>query len=137
MKLRDLDGRFVFAAHKGGSELSDQSSIDGTQGVMFQCPSCGAGLERGEEGGRRFIRGAHYIRTFFANPRDVEVAPADADLRSDGTPNPRWEIVSGSTLDDLTLSPSINCDIPWKDKDGVEHPSTCKFHGYVKNGEVS
>lgn len=135
MRLRDLDGRFVCEASNGGSRLSRQDSVEGMQGVMFQCPSCGAGLERGEEDGRRFIRGAHYIRAFFANPQGAPVAPHDADLRTDGNPNPRWTM-SGTSIDDLTLTPSINCDIPWKDKDGVEHPSGCKFHGFVTNGDV-
>jgi predicted RNA-binding Zn-ribbon protein involved in translation (DUF1610 family) len=143
MKLTDLDGRFAFGATKTGSSLSDGNTVEGMQGVMFQCPSCGAGKEivvdhERETGGRprRFIAGAHYIRVFFANPRGVDVAPPDADLRNDGTPNPRWTM-SGTSLDDLTLTPSINCDIPWTDKDGVAHPSSCKYHGFVTNGEVT
>lgn len=106
------------------------------QGVQFQCPSCGAGLERGEEEGRRFLRGAHYILVLFSNPRGVEPAPPDAFLRGDGSPNPQWSM-TGTSLDDLSTTPSINCDIPWKDKDGVEHPSSCKFHGYITNGDVA
>lgn len=136
MRLRDLDGRLVYDAHRGGSRLSPQDSVEGMQGVQFQCPKCGEGLERGEEDGRRFIRGAHYVRVFFDNPRGAEVAPPDADLRNDGTPNPRWTM-NGTSIDDLTLSPSINCDIPWKDAQGVEHPSSCKWHGFVKNGDAA
>lgn len=137
MKLRDLDAQFVYAAQKGGYERSDANSVEGMQGVMFQCPKCAIGKERGEEDGRRFIRGAHYILVFFSNPRGAPVAPADADLRNDGSRNPRWSIKSGTTLDDLTLTPSINCDIPWKDADGIEHESSCKFHGFIKNGDVA
>jgi hypothetical protein len=143
VRLRDLDAHFVYEATKAGSRLSDGETVDGMQGVMFQCPSCGAGkpieVDRERETGgrpRRYVVGAHYIRVFFANPRGVAVAPADADLRNDGTPNPRWQM-SGATLDDLTLTPSINCDIPWKDKEGVEHPSSCKFHGYVTKGDAA
>jgi hypothetical protein len=137
VRLRDLDGQFICDATKGGRQRSDALSIDGMQGVTFQCPSCGAGCERGEEDGRRFLRGAHYILVMFSNPRGVEAAPPDAHLRNDGTPNPQWKIESGSSLDDLTLSPSINCDVPWKDADGVEHPSSCKFHGFIKNGDAA
>ncbi len=123
MKLRDLDARFVYGAHAGGSRLSNKTSVDGMQGVMFQCPKCAAGRERGAKNGRRFVRGAHYIRVFFSNPRGVAVAPPEADG------NPRWEM-SGSTLDDLTLSPSINLDIPGQE-DG------CRWHGWVKNGDAA
>jgi hypothetical protein len=37
----------------------------------------------------------------------------------------------------FTLMPSVNCDVPHKDAAGVEHPSSCKFHGWVKNGDVA
>jgi hypothetical protein len=130
MKLRDLDAHFLGQCTERG--FTRQDSIEGAQGVMFQCPSCGAGKEQGEEDGRRFIRGAHYIRVCFSNPRGASVAP---DAVAGG--KPRWELVSGTSLNDLTLSPSINCDIPWRDDAGVEHASSCKFHGYVRNGDAS
>lgn len=38
-----------------------------------------------------------------------------------------WKKVSGTTIDDLTLSPSINCDV---------EKSDCKFHGWIKDGHV-
>ena len=40
---------------------------------------------------------------------------------------------TGSTIEDITIEPSINCDVP--DPDGT--PSDCKFHGWVKSGKVS
>jgi hypothetical protein len=126
MRLRDLDASLI--------PRTDSESLVGAQGIMFQCPKCGQGLERGEEDGRRFIVGAHYILVFFANPIGANPAPANASLRKNGKPNPRWTITSGTTLDDLTLSPSINCDIP--DEETGE-PSTCKFHGFVTNGDVA
>lgn len=131
MRLLEIDGHFFAQTTPDGTAVNwDQ--LEGAQGVMFQCPSCGAGKERGQEDGRRFIIGAHYIRVCFSNPRG---APVASDQFACG--NPRWEIVSGSSLEDLTLSPSINCDIPWKDKDGVDHPSSCKFHGWIRNGDAS
>ncbi len=142
MRLRDLDARFVDRVTTAGSHFRMESdSVVGAQGIMFQCPSCGAGLPREIDsertvGGhaRRYIVGAHYIQVLFANPQGVEPAPADAGVTgADHTSHPRWQIESGSSLDDLTLSPSINCDIP--SKDGT--PSICKFHGYVKNGEAA
>lgn len=129
MRLRELDAQFITGASEKGYRRQD--TIAGAQGVLFQCPSCAVGKERGEEEGRRFIRGAHYIRVFFSNPRG---APKVSDAVAGG--KPRWKLVKGTGLDDLTLSPSINCDIPWKDANGVEQPSVCKFHGYVRNGEA-
>jgi hypothetical protein len=87
---------------------------------MFQCPKCGEGHPRA-----------------FSNPIGVTPTPENAHPRKDGTPNPRWKIESGSSLEDLTLSPSINCDIPWKDEQGVEHTSDCKFHGFVRGGDAA
>lgn len=136
MKLRELDAFFVFNVTKARLARSLSESVEGMQGIQFQCPTCSEGLERGEEDGRRFVRGSHYVLVLFSNPRGVEAAPADAHHRNDGTQSPRWE-VSGSSLDDLTLKPSINCDIPWKDDKGVEHPSSCKWHGFVTAGDAA
>lgn len=126
MRLRDLDAHFIDSASATGSRMLDSDKVDGAQGIMFQCPGCAQGKEVGEEDGRRFVRGAHYIKVYFSNPMGVAIAPPDAD------DNPRWEM-EGTSLDDLTLSPSINCDIP--QEDGT--PSVCKFHGHVKNGEAA
>jgi hypothetical protein len=123
MRLRDLDVRFVFDVTRTGARLSQADTVDGAQGVMFQCPACAVGKERGQEDGRGFICGAHYIRVLFSNPRGVAAAPPEADE------NPRWEM-SGSSIDDLTLSPSINLDVPGQE-DG------CRWHGFVRNGDAA
>jgi hypothetical protein len=120
VRLRDLDGRFIYDADVLGYSQSDSDSVEGAQGVVFQCPKCGEGCEPGEEDGRRFLRGAHYIRVFFANPAWRAVAPPEADK------NPRWHMV-GTSIDDLTLSPSVDCT-----KGGG-----CSFHGWVLNGEAA
>lgn len=140
MRLRDLDARFVDRVTATSSHNMDGDSVVGAQGVRFQCPSCGAGLEavvdhERTRGGRarRYLVGAHYIEVLFNNPQGAPLPPADAGPRVPKTgEHPRWRIVSGSTLDDLTLDPSINCDLP--SEDGT--PSICKFHGYVKNGNA-
>jgi hypothetical protein len=127
MRLRDLDGQFIYNVTADGSRCSNSDSIEGAQGVLFQCPSCGVGKERGvSEDGDGFIVGAHYIMVCFANPRGAPVAPTAFDK------NPRWTM-SGSSLDDLTLSPSVNCDIQGPNRE----PSFCKYHGWVKNGDVT
>lgn len=140
MRLRDLDARFLQHVTVTGSRMIVGDSVNGAQGVMFQCPSCGAGkdvVDDPERPGRRYVAGAHYIQVLFSNPVGTDPAPADAGVTGgDGTSHPRWTM-GGNSLDDLTLSPSINCDIPWKDDQGVEHPSSCKFHGWVKNGDAA
>jgi len=130
MRLRDLDARFVYSATASGSRLSHKDSVEGAQGVMFQCPECAKGKEivvdterEVGERARRYVVGAHYIRVFFSNPLGATVAPPEADH------NPRWEM-TGTTLDDLTLSPSINLDIPGNE-------AGCRWHGWVKNGDAA
>lgn len=132
MKLRDLNARFIYGAHAGGSRLSEDETVDKMQGVMFQCPKCAKGKQRGKEGRLGFAIGAHYVRVFFANPRNAPVAPLEAD------DNPRWTM-SGSTIDDLTLSPSVNLDID-HDRNGNFIPVEqrgCRWHGYVKDGDAA
>lgn len=135
MKLRDLDGHFFGRVDaEKRSCYSQGEEIEGAQGVTFQCPSCAVGKPRGEPDGRGFA-GVHYVRVCFANPRNAEVAPPAFDE------NPRWEM-SGSGLDDLTLEPSINCDIPPSEEEQrwyAEHPEAvrCTWHGWVKNGDAT
>lgn len=85
-------------------------------GVVFRCPVC------------KSVSG-HPIEVTFAGRGVTD----DHGSRGSGGEPTRWAIVSGSGLDDLTLSPSINCDIPRKNGE----PSACKFHGHIKNGEAS
>jgi hypothetical protein len=125
MKLRELDARFLGNVKDGSARM--QPGISGAQAVMFQCPLCSQGKERADGGG---FKGAHYVRVCFANPQGAPVAPQEYD------DNPRWTM-TGTSLDDLTLSPSINLDVPWKDAQGVEHPSSCKWHGFVTNGDAT
>lgn len=125
MKLSELDGRFVYDAGEKSYRISDSHSVDGMQGVLFQCPSCGIGRPHGCEGERHYIVGDHYILVFFSNPKNATPAPESARRRNDGTPNPLWTM-SGSTLDDLTLSPSIDCT----------RGGGCTFHGFVSSGNV-
>lgn len=86
---------------------------------MFQCPKCSEGLERGEEEGRRFVIGAHYGLCFFRNPQGADAIPAEWYPRI-----ARWEM-TGTSLDDLTLRPSI-----------LFSPPGCAWHGYITNGEL-
>jgi hypothetical protein len=116
-----LDARFVYDAAAQSHRLSKSDSALGMQGVLFQCPACGIGKPHGCDDERSYIEGDHYILVFFANPFGAAPAPAGC------VPSPRWTIVAGTTLDDLTLSPSVDCT-----KGGG-----CSFHGWVRNGDAA
>lgn len=117
MKLRQLDAAFIGNANAPERSYRRQGEqIDGAQGVQFQCPACAAGKPPADDGG---VQGAHYITVWFSNPRGAPVAPAEMD------DNPRWEM-KGSSLDDLTLVPSINLDVPLSEEEKrwyEEHPA--------------
>ena len=138
MRLRDLNAQFVGRWHDdratGGSsgyrQLGDQ--LDGAQGVMFQCPKCAIGKERGEEVEdgvtRRFVRGAHYVICWFRNPRNAVPVPPEADPK----PGRWWVEASCTGLDDLTFGhgePSM--------AKSVLLMGGCDWHGFVVNGEAT
>lgn len=130
MRLRDLDGQLIGRWHPKDAEHEHEGwsfvdSLADAQGVEFQCPKCAVGKEAGEEDGRRFVRGAHYVICWFANPRNAPRVPDDID------PKPgRWFVSTESTgLDDLTFTgPGAF---------SVLLTSGCGWHGYVKNGDAS
>lgn len=94
--------------------------LDGAQGLFLWCP-CGFGKPEFPLEGPR----PHAILVPFANPRSAPVAPGGHGPTSrDGSHRPRWT-VSGTGLEDLTLSPSIDVGTP-----------SC-WHGHVRNGEVA
>lgn len=131
MRLRDLDGWFVSRVTVTPKSYWRQEDIDGAQGVLFQCPLCLIGKPPGEGGG---FAGAHYVQVCFANPRNALVAPEAYD------DSPRWT-VSGTSLDDLTLSPSIDLNPSAaqrakRRKLGLSEYSGCGWHGSVTNGDA-
>lgn len=88
-------------------------SIDGAQGLFLWCPCGLAG------------KPVHGLLVPFANPRNAPPAPPDhGPVSRDGKRNPRWTM-SGTGLDDLSLTPSIDV--------GDDH---C-WHGFITNGEVT
>lgn len=130
-RLRDLDAEFV-------GEWSEKShrrlpSIEGAQGLMFQCPKCAIGKEYGEEisdadGTRRgFWRGAHHVLCWFTNPRGAPPVPDSAD------PKPgRWTISPQTTgIDDITfiVGPYSNSVLLTG--------AGCQWHGFVTNGDAT
>ena len=118
MRITDLDGSFLRLVDGG---FRRQEHIEGGDGVIFQCPKCADGLEQGEENGRRFVRGAHYIICWFVGrvPDDLSPKPG------------RWT-PSGTGLDDLTFVPG---DPPRPVS--VQVTTGCCWHGHVMNGDAT
>lgn len=116
-----------FEAHFYG-EITETSyhfldSIEGAQGLWLWCP-CGFGrLEFPLEGPR-----PHGVCVPFQNPRNALPCPPNHGPFSKKTgSHPRWTM-SGSSLEDLTLSPSI-------DVGGGRGDTSC-WHGFITGGEV-
>jgi hypothetical protein len=122
MRLIDLDAYFI-GELKPDRSYRRLDSIEGAQGVIFQCPKCAQGKETGEEDGRRFVVGAHYVICWFNNPRNAPPVPPEM------LPGPgRWNM-AGSSLDDLTfVGPGAY---------SVLLTSGCGWHGFVTNGDAT
>lgn len=80
-------------------------SLADAQGLIFDCPKCNAG---------------HSIEASFAGRG---VADNQGSRNHEGKPS-RWN-VTGTGLDDLTLTPSVDC---------TRNGGPCPFHGFVTNG---
>lgn len=99
MKLIDLEPELLVIEEPGKlySKTTDLALADG---IHFLCPK---GCD-------------HYVGVWF---RDRKATPTEE-------PGPARWAVSGSSLADLTLSPSINLTGPG-----------CGWHGWIRNGEVT
>jgi hypothetical protein len=131
MRLLELSADFV----KMTSARSYQTvpTLAEADGVMFQCPKCAEGKERGSEvedwrgddwpNGkvRHFVRGAHMVLCWFRGhvPDDLDPKPG------------RWT-PSGSSLEDLTF-------VPGEPPMAVSVLLTggCNWHGFVRAGEAT
>jgi hypothetical protein len=127
MRLRDLDAEFVgnYRTDDGVrySRLGERI-VDGVQGLQFQCPKCAIGCEPGEENGRRFVRGAHYVLCWFTNSRNTPNVPADA------FPLPgRWTF-EGTSIDDITFTGPGAASVL------ITGPG-CGWHGFIRSGEAT
>lgn len=98
MMLVDLEPHFV---RENADCWVPVEGLASAQGLLFLCPGC---LD-------------HYILCWFA----------DRGVSDSACPAPRWR-VSGESAADLSLSPSINLDVP-----GAEG---CKWHGWIVGGGV-
>lgn len=117
MKLTDpwFEAEFYGDVAADGSRHRRGVQLDGAQGLFLWCP-CSYGNDKR----------AHGLIVPFANPQGAPACPADhGPINSNpGQPRPPWAM-SGTGLQDLTLSPSIDV--------GADH---C-WHGYITNGEIT
>jgi hypothetical protein len=98
-KLAQLEAAFVRLLNERG-DFQELPSMAGANGVMFDCPKCGA----------------HSVLCW-----DRTVAAGIA-------PGPgRWEM-SGTSLHDLTLSPSVDLS---------RSGGACDWHGWVIDGDAA
>lgn len=107
MKLTDLNPEWL---HGGGEGITHGPTGEPvpryTAGVEFDCP-CGCGK-------RRAIT--------WRNPPEPNIPGA-------GRADRGWTR-TGTTFEDLTLSPSI-----WAKRDAAR-PDNCDWHGYLENGRL-
>ena len=104
MKLRDLDASFL--RHEGNF-FQRVATFAEAHGVVFLCPKC-----FGENGG---AVGTHSVICWRPDRVPLDAVPGPG----------RW-FMSGTSLDDLSLHPSVNLT-----------GAGCKWHGWVKNGEAT
>lgn len=107
IKLIELEPTFV--KRESNTEFWEDVPIAEADGVMFLCPKCFQA-----KGGRI---GTHMVLCWKPSvPKEMKPGPG------------RWTF-QGTGFADLTLNPSVNLDV----NDG----SPCKWHGFVRNGEVT
>lgn len=116
--FRDEDGeKFMWGPHTHRYEFHDVQTLSEADHITFLCPKCFA-----ENSG---AGGTHSIMVTFTG-RNV---PDEAGTRdSDGKPS-RWS-ASGTSIDDLVLTPSILLDAKRKPEVG------CHWHGFVGSSGI-
>ncbi len=109
MKLRpDLEGVLVKVVSL--DKFRAVNTLAEAQGIVFLCP-----LHYAKNQGPV---GTHSFLVWFK----------DRGVPDDMTPPNRWTVTGGTSLDDLTLAPSI---APENAK------ATCQWHGFVKHGSAA
>jgi hypothetical protein len=116
--FRDEGGeKFMWGPNPVRYEFHDVASVAEADQVMFLCPACFA-----KNGGPV---GTHSVMVTFEG-RDVPGVAGSRD--AEGKPS-RWR-ASGSTVDDLVLTPSILLDAKRKPDEG------CHWHGFVGSSGI-
>lgn len=106
MELRLIQPEPQFVRAPGPNSMLAVDTIQEAHGVVFLCPVC-------------FLKNNGPVGT-----HRVVCWARDRGTPAEAAPKARWAM-SGSCLDDLTLSPSVNL------------PGGCAWHGFVKNGKVT
>lgn len=116
--FRDGDGeKFMWGPTPVRYEFHTVQTVAEADNIFFLCPLCFA-----RNGG---ATGTHSVHVSFAG----RAVPDEASTRdSTGKPS-RWS-ASGSTIDDLVLSPSILLDASRKPEEG------CHWHGFVGSSGI-
>lgn len=131
--LRELEAEFIRYEKQIADEDHGRTLPDGTkqyggfeidvliptefnqaQGIMFLCPLCFK-----NNGGPI---NTHSVHVSFANRGNIPLTAGSVNDK--GEPS-RWEIIGGSGLDDLQLSPSIFTKL-----------SPCQWHGFIGHAGV-
>lgn len=103
----ELDPVFIIRTGNTRQRFADVS-LEKADGVLFLCPKCF------EKNGGSI--GTHSVICWKPHiPQDVAPKPG------------RWTF-TGTGLNDLTITPSVNLDVV---KGG------CKWHGFIRNGEAT
>lgn len=128
--LRKLNAHFVGDYQRnaeGRITYRQLPSVEGAQGISFQCPVCAQGKEYGEDpedGGVGHFKGAHYVLCWFRNPRTAPPVPDDA------SPGPgRWWF-TGETIDDITFTGPGSYSV-------LLTGEGCGWHGFIVKGEAT
>jgi hypothetical protein len=131
-----FDAGFIRDAQEDGGyrvhhENGEPIKFSEAQGLYLWCP-CGYGA-RDKDGSLEFPLDLslnhgrpHGLLIPFSNPPSGIAVPANFGPvdKNTGTTHPRWQVVSGSGLSDLTLAPSIDVGKP-----------SC-WHGFIQSGVV-
>lgn len=120
MKLRTLEAFFVKWRKDADNHtfMPRVDNLEAAHGVCFLCPLCFQ-----KNGGNV---GTHAVICWFKGKVPDEATPGPG----------RWN-VSGSGIDDLTLSPSVNLDLPEAHESIKKGYNSCLWHGWVKNGDAA
>lgn len=103
MRLQKLEARFLRCSPTDAAVSHVVDTLAEANGIFFLCPKCYEA-----HGGPV---GTHGVRVWFK----------DRGVPDEAVPQPRW-MVSGTGMDDLTLTPSVALN------------GGCGWHGFVTNG---
>lgn len=123
---KDADGRWVFRGedgepHKWSTASPDSiffspvDSVAEAHGIRFLCPQAFA-----KNGGPQ---GTHSVYIFFTGSPYAGRNSAGQEVR--------WQVVGGTTIDDLQLTPSI-----LEQDEGLPPEWRCGWHGFVGSSGV-